>query len=209
MSRARAAPLGRIHWIVNLDETAISEKSLLAHAERLLDAGLPSLQARAKSWPTARLVEGGGALRALARERGALFLVNGDPEAATLLGADGVQLPARGRSAAAARAVLGPAALLGRSAHDQDELAAASGVAWIVLAPVFATRSKPGAAPMGLARFTELAAQAAVPVIALGGIDRSNAKSCFDAGAAGVAAVSSLLAKDAADFVRDVLHDRG
>jgi thiamine-phosphate diphosphorylase len=206
MKRTRPSPLGRIHWIVNLDETAISEKALLAHAERLLDTGLPSLQLRAKSWPTARIVEGGGALRALARERGARFLVNGDPEAAALLGADGVHLPARGRSAAAARAILGPAALLGRSAHDEDELAAAIDVDWVLLAPVFATRSKPGAPPMGLARFVELAARSPAPAIALGGVDRTNAESCFAAGAAGVAAVSALLGKDAADFVRETLQ---
>jgi thiamine-phosphate pyrophosphorylase len=71
---------------------------------------------------------------------------------------------------------------------------------------VFATRSKPGASPMGLARFVELAAHSPAPAIALGGVDRTNAESCFAAGAAGVAAVSALLGKDAADFVRETLQ---
>ena len=40
----------------------------------------------------------------------------------------------------------------------------------LVLSPVFATRSHPGAPPLGPLRFRLLARQARVPVIALGGM---------------------------------------
>ncbi len=206
MSEPRTtSPLGRIHWIVDLSEGGVDD-ALLAHARRLFDAGLPSLQLRAKSWPTARIVAGGGALRALAREHGAAFLVNGDLEAAAQLDADGVHLPARGRTAAAARAMLGGGARVGRSAHDETELAGAQGADWVVLAPVFPTRSKPGAVALGLARFAALAAIAPAPPIALGGIDRTSFTSCFEAGAAGVALISALLQPDAPDLVREAMR---
>ncbi len=198
---SRNSPLGRIHWIVDLRERAEIDDALLAHARRLLEAGLPSLQLRAKEWPTARIVAGGGALRALAREHGAHFVVNGDLEAAAQLGADGVHLPARGRTAAAARGV-GSA---GMSAHDEAEIAAAAGADWILLAPIFPTRSKPGAAALGLARFAALAALAPAPVLALGGVDRTNFASCFDSGASGIAMISALLANDAPELVREIL----
>lgn len=61
------------------------------------------------------------------------------------------------------------------------------GADWLVVSPVFATPSKPGAVPLGLEGLA--AAVQAVPgrVIALGGISADNATSCLDAGAVGVA----------------------
>ena len=58
-------------------------------------------------------------------------------------------------------------------AHDLEEIRAAeqAGAALIFLAPVFATRSHPGAAPLGPAQFEKLARQTRVPVVALGGMD--------------------------------------
>jgi thiamine-phosphate pyrophosphorylase len=58
------------------------------------------------------------------------------------------------------------------TAHSLREIAAArrAKAHAIVLSPVFATRSHPGAARLGPIRFRLLAARAGVPVIALGGM---------------------------------------
>ena len=50
--------------------------------------------------------------------------------------------------------------------------AGAGGAAAVLISPVFATRSHPGAGPLGPLRFRLLAARALVPVIALGGMNR-------------------------------------
>ena len=64
------------------------------------------------------------------------------------------------------------------SAHDLRELKTAErdGAALIFLSPVFATRSHPGARPLGRARFGLIAGQARVPIIALGGMDARRAR---------------------------------
>ena len=61
------------------------------------------------------------------------------------------------------------------------------GADWLVVSPVFATPSKPGAPTLGVAGLQE--AVGAVPgrVLALGGISAENAGRCVDAGASGVA----------------------
>jgi thiamine-phosphate pyrophosphorylase len=46
----------------------------------------------------------------------------------------------------------------------------------VLLSPVFATRSHPGAATLGPVRFRLLAARSLVPVIALGGMDTRRAR---------------------------------
>jgi thiamine-phosphate pyrophosphorylase len=58
-------------------------------------------------------------------------------------------------------------------AHDLAEIreAEAGGAAAVFLAPVFATRSHPGAALLGVAGFESLAARTQLPAIALGGMN--------------------------------------
>lgn len=60
--------------------------------------------------------------------------------------------------------------------HSLRELARARGAVALLLSPAFATRSHPGATPLGPLRFRLLAAQARVPVIALGGMNPRTAK---------------------------------
>ncbi|MGZ4257913.1 MAG: thiamine phosphate synthase, partial [Gaiellaceae bacterium] len=63
--------------------------------------------------------------------------------------------------------------------------------------PVWATPSKPDAdPPIGLDGLAEICAAVSVPVVAIGGVDASNAAECIRAGAAGVAVVRA--ARDAA-----------
>jgi thiamine-phosphate pyrophosphorylase len=64
------------------------------------------------------------------------------------------------------------------SAHTLRELKSAerSGADLIFLSPAFATRSHPGSRPLGPLRFGLVAGQARVPVIALGGVNKLNAR---------------------------------
>lgn len=114
-------------------------------------------------------------------------------------GAHGVQLPRDG-DPAAARALLGPGATVGLSAHDDDEVAraAAAGVDYVTLSPVFASPGKPGYGPaLGPAGLAAVAARAAVPVVALGGIAAAaDAAACRAAGAAGVAVMGAVARAD-------------
>lgn len=96
-------------------------------------------------------------VRHVARRRGLILIAAGD---LPLPGARGVH-KRRG------------AGLRSASAHNLRELRAAerAGADLVFLSPVFATRSHPGAAPLGPRRFALIAHQARVPVIALGGMN--------------------------------------
>jgi thiamine-phosphate pyrophosphorylase len=191
-------PLGAVHLILDLDRFPRGAERL----ESLLEAGLPSVQLRAKRLSTAQRVSLGAPVAELVRSCGARFVMNEDLDAAVALGADGVHLPARAPGAAIVRGRLGAGALVGRSAHDAGEVRSAEGCDWVLLSPVFATPSKPGRLPLGLRAFRALAGAARTPVYALGGIDATRLDACFAAGAAGVAAVGALLAPDGEDLVR-------
>jgi len=147
-------------------------------------------------------------LLAVTRRHGARLTIGGDIDLAAEIAADAVHLAA-GASVAAARARLGPAALIGLSAHDLSEVARAEteGADYVTLSPIFATQSKPGYGPaLGLAALTE-ASRLGLPVLALGGVTMARAAACLRAGAGGIAVMGEAMrAADRAGGVRAVVQ---
>ncbi|HUC65537.1 MAG TPA: thiamine phosphate synthase [Stellaceae bacterium] len=134
-------------------------------------------------------------LVALGRGCGAIVGVHEDAAAARTTGAGALHLPA-GVLPPAARRALGAKALIGGSAHDQDEITAlaSAGADYATLSPIFPSASKPGYGPaLGLDRLARAAGTSALNIIALGGVDDGNAASCIAAGAAGVAVMGSVM----------------
>jgi thiamine-phosphate pyrophosphorylase len=155
-------------------------------ARRALRAGATLVQLRLKA-PTAAIVARGSGFRAL----GTTFVVNDDVDAALELGADGVHL---GRDDPGAERAREAGLLLGRSVSTVAEAAAIDadqhGADYLGAGPVWETPSKADAdSPIGLDGLAEICAAVELPVIAIGGIDASNAGACIGVGAAGVAVI--------------------
>jgi thiamine-phosphate pyrophosphorylase len=128
------------------------------------------------------------AVRAEATARGQMLLLAGPAAEARAWGADGSHGPGPGEG------------LRSASAHDRAELGAAeaAGAALVFASPVFATRSHPGARPLGVAGFAALARATPLPVVALGGMDAARGAALMARGGAyGWAAIDAWL--DAAD----------
>jgi thiamine-phosphate pyrophosphorylase len=158
------------------------------------EGGATVLQLRLKGSPTDEVSERGRPFRALAAHHGLTFVVNDDVDAALRLGADGVHL---GRDDEGAERALDEGLILGLSASDVGEAIAAerAGAAYIGAGPVWQTPSKPdAAAPIGLDGLAAVCAAVRVSVVAIGGIDASNAAACISAGAAGVAVIRAAAA---------------
>ena len=114
------------------------------------------------------------------------FVVNDDVVAAIALGADGVHLGQFDHGAESARAF---GLLLGRSVVTYEQAVEAD-ADYLGVGPVWETPSKADADPaIGLEELARICAAVAVPVIAIGGIDETNAGDCIRAGAAGVAVI--------------------
>ena len=157
----------------------------LAAARAAVDGGATIVQLRRKGASTGELVEAGHGFAELE----ATFVVNDDVEAALLLGADGVHL---GRGDEGAERAVGEGLLLGTSAASVEEAreGEAVGAAYVGAGPVWATPSKPDADPaIGLEGLAEICRAVSIPVVAIGGVDASNAAGCIGAGASGVAVI--------------------
>jgi thiamine-phosphate pyrophosphorylase len=165
----------RLHAIVSDLETA----------RRAAEGGATVIQLRLKGGTTDEVVARGAGFR----ELGPMFVVNDDVQAAVALGADGVHL---GQDDPGSEEALAAGLMLGRSASNVEEAqtAEAEGAAYIGAGPVWATPSKPDADPaIGLEGLRAVCEAVSIPVVAIGGIDESNARACIEAGAAGIAVV--------------------
>lgn len=161
-----------------------------------LAGGATAVQLRDKERPARELHALGRALADLCAARGALFVVNDRLDVALACGADGVHLGQDDLPAGAARAVAGPALVIGVSAATPDEAAAAAdaGADYLGVGSVFATRTKADAgAPIGPEGLSRVARSTGLPVVAIGGLRPENAGLALSAGAAGVAAISAVI----------------
>jgi thiamine-phosphate pyrophosphorylase len=160
------------------------------------------LQYRNKSAGAALRREQATELQALCAAAGVPLIVNDDPALAAAAGAAGVHVGEDDAGIAAARALLGPGAIIGASCYDDPGRArdaAAAGAGYLAFGALFPSSTKPGAR-----RATPALLHAAIvhglPLVAIGGITPDNAGIAIAAGADLVAVVGGVF--DAPEPVR-------
>jgi 8-oxo-dGTP diphosphatase len=166
----------------------VGDDRFLEAVKRRLATGLRLVQVREPGMPTdtlRRLVE---RVLAAGRPYGVRVLVNGDIDAALATGADGVQLTERQLMTSQVRPAL---ALVGASCHSTDALrrAEALGANFAVIGPVKPTPTHPDAPLLGWEGFSAIAANAAIPVYAIGGLAPPDFEAAWSHGAHGLAMI--------------------
>ena len=164
----------------------IGVELFLGKLRRRLEEGLRLVQVREPGFSKSELASLASRVVRLARPAGARVLVNRDAVLARDVGADGVHLSALQVAAASERPQL---PLVGASAHSAGELRAAEriGADFAVLGPVRRTPSHSDRPPLGWDGWRDAARGSAIPVLALGGVDRSDMDAAWACGAHGVA----------------------
>jgi thiamine-phosphate pyrophosphorylase len=189
-SPARSSRLGRLRGLYAI----VGGDDPVAQAAQALAGGAAVIQLRVKSMPDAALLAAASRIVALARGQ-ALVIVNDRADLAVLSGADGVHVGDEDLPVEAARRVVGPDLLGGRSTRTlADGLAAlAAGADHVGFGPVFATATKRIAAPpRGLAMLAGVAGGLPAPVVAIGGIGLDTIGPVAAAGAAAAAVIGAL-----------------
>jgi thiamine-phosphate pyrophosphorylase len=166
----------------------------------LVDGGITALMIREKDLASRELYDLALPLVALCRKKNVLTIINGAVDVALALEADGAQLGWNAQPLPVVRRLVPPHFVIGVSAHSAHEIeqASAHGADYATLSPIFAPNSKESAAPpIGLDGLQKIARNAAIPLVALGGISSENAAACIDAGAVGAAAIGALFGASA------------
>ena len=189
-------------------------------AEALIEGGARILQFRHKEHFTREMFETAKAISAMCRAADVEFVIDDRADIALLLNA-GLHLGQDDLPPADARRIIGESALLGFSTHNEAQLksAASDSVDYFAIGPIFATGSKDNPdAVLGLANLTllnslpdgrgsvtalsyraatvnalsTLAPRERLPLVAIGGITRANARQVLAAGANSLAIIGDL-----------------
>jgi thiamine-phosphate pyrophosphorylase len=215
----RNSEFGIRNWGVYLvtDRKQTGGRDLVEVLSQALQAGVRAIQLREKDLDTIDVYRLGERLLPIARERGALLIVNDRVDVAMALGADGVHLTGKSLPPKDARALVGTDMLVGVSCHglaDVEEAVAGS-VDFVVLGPIYATPSKaPYGPPLGLGMLRQARAICPLPILAIGGINAQRVPEVMAAGADGVAVISAVLAAPdpgaaAREMIRAVARAKG
>ena len=178
----------RVHVLVADEQTARAAAA----------GGATVVQLRLKDAPTEEVVALGRALADLPAQ----LVVNDDVDAAIELGV-GVHL---GQGDAGIERAVAAGTPVGTSVAKRRDAAIAefAGATYLGAGPIWATPSKPDAgAPIGIDGLRDICLSVGIPVVAIGGIDASNAAECIRAGAAGVAVIRAVAEIEALRAVGD------
>jgi thiamine-phosphate pyrophosphorylase len=182
-------------------------RKLFEAAEELVAAGVTLIQYRNKSSGARSMLADATELKTRIGSQ-ATLIMNDRPDLCLAAEFDGVHVGQDDLSPESARKIVGPELWLGVSTHNPEQVEAGNRTSadYIAIGPVFSTASKSNSDPVvglaGIRRARELTGK---PLVAIGGITRSNCRSVIEAGADSVAVISDLVqdpGTSAEDFLR-------
>ena len=170
--------------------------SIEGFARELREAGIRFLQYRDKDASDEVALERAVLLRSIFPASDSCLILNDRVPLVRAAAFDGVHVGQEDLSPAEVRASLGPGVLIGVSTHSEEQLRDAAGgpADYVAIGPVYATVSKQVPDPVvGLEGVQVARAMTTKPLVAIGGINRSNCAAVIEAGADSVAVISDLI----------------
>jgi thiamine-phosphate pyrophosphorylase len=189
--------------IYPITDTRVSGISHAKQVERLIAGGATLIQLREKTSSSLDFYRAAKEAIDVARKHGVKIIVNDRVDVALAVAADGVHLGQDDLPPAKARAILGENAIIGFSTHTIDQVLGAIKlpVNYIAIGPLFETNTKLDPDEVvgseGLRHVRDAIGD--FPLVAIGGINQTNLRSVFAAGADAAALIAALVS-DAAEI---------
>lgn len=175
-----------------------------------VDGGVTIVQLREKDCSTREFIEQALTLKDFLEARGIPLIINDRVDVAQAVAADGVHLGQTDMPLELAKKILGDAMIIGISAESlEDAIAAEKGGAdYLGVSPIYATPTKTDTAPaLGLKGLRKIRNAVRLPLVGIGGLNKSNSAEVIRSGADGVAVVSAIVsAEDPAAAARELRH---
>jgi thiamine-phosphate pyrophosphorylase len=191
--------LPRLYPILDADLLLRAGLSIEGFARELREAGIRFLQYRDKEASDEVVLDRAARLRRIFPPSDSCLILNDRVALVLAAGYDGVHVGQEDLSPVQVRALLGADVLIGVSTHGQRQLMSAEeGPAdYVAIGPVFATTSKQNPDPVvGIEGVRAARAISSKPMVAIGGINRSNCAAVLEAGADSIAVISDLIPRE-------------
>lgn len=181
------------------DRGLCRNRSLQEVVMQAVQGGVAYVQLREKELSTRDFVEEAIAVKKLLTPSHVPLIINDRIDVALACGADGIHIGQEDMPYATARRLMGEKAIIGLSVETWADVEAAEAlaVAYIGVSPVFATPTKTDTKePWGLEGLKKIKSFSRHPLVAIGGINETNAREVVAAGADCLAVVSAICSAD-------------
>jgi len=183
-----------------ITDANLSKAGNINDVKNAVSAGVRVVQYRNKSGSTKELYEEALVLKKICKNK-AIFLINDRVDIAVAVNSDGVHLGQDDMPYRVARKILGRKKIVGLTVHTLKEAKKAEefGVNYLGVSPIFSTDTKKDAGkPAGISLIKKIKSRISgkIPVVAIGGINLSNAGEVISAGADGLCAISAVVTKN-------------
>lgn len=182
--------------IYPITDTRLSGLSHVEQVQKLIAGGATLIQLREKFASPLDFYEQAVECVRIAHKRNVRIIINDRADITLAAKADGVHIGQDDLPPETARILLDENAIIGFSAHtvEQAKRALSLPIDYIAIGPIFATSTKENPDPIvGLEGLKAVkAAVGNLPVVAIGGIDESNLREVFAAGAYSAAIIGAI-----------------
>lgn len=190
-----------------ITDRTLSKQGEEKDAEDALEAGITIIQYREKDLPKDRILETARNLRTITKKHNALLIINDHADIAEKIQADGLHIGQNDTNIRDAKQIF-KGKIIGISATTIEEAKQAEqdDATYIGLGPIFDTSTKKDTGRgIGLNRLKEIKETINTPIVAIGGIDKENAKDVLEAGADSISLISAIIGKDIKKETKDLL----
>jgi len=180
------------------DRTWLGGHTLYEQVEEALRGGVTCIQLREKNLSEEEFLAEAIAICRLCKQYGVPFIINDNLEIAQKCGADGVHVGQDDMRPDEVRRRVGDGMIIGVTAHTVEEAVEAEkrGADYLGAGAVFQTGTKSNTVALSYETLWDICASVQIPVVAIGGITRTNLMSLAGSGVSGVAVVSVVFAAE-------------
>lgn len=180
------------------DRAWVGKQSLYEQVESALKGGVTCVQLREKELDEESFLKEAMEISALCKQYGVPFFVNDNVDIAIKCHADGIHVGQEDMEASQVRQRVGDDMIIGVSVHSVEEAleAVKNGADCLGLGAVFSTSTKTDVDLLPRETLRDICAAVDIPVVAIGGINKSNISQLAGTGIDGVALVSAIFAAD-------------
>lgn len=180
------------------DRAWTGKQTLMEQVEEAIKGGVTCVQLREKELEDESFLAEAIEMKDICSRYGVPFIINDDVEVAIKCGADGIHVGQKDMETGNVRAMVGENMMIGVSVQTVEQALEAqkAGADYLGVGAVFTTTTKLDANSVSHQTLKEICETVSIPVVAIGGINKTNILELSGTGADGVALVSAIFAAE-------------
>ena len=180
------------------DRSVMSAKSLEQAVEQAIQGGCTVVQLREKHASSREFFETAQRVKQITDSYHIPLIINDRTDICLAVNAAGIHVGQQDLPAKVVRSIVGSDKIIGVSAATLSEAMQAEqdGADYLGVGAMFATSTKTNTRPVTVEQLSQIKQSVQIPVVAIGGIQSSNAATLTKTGIDGIAVVSAILAQE-------------